>query len=115
MSEVKERVTHTPGPWKPDSLALHVFAHGEQMMICNIRGWGHLTGKGGGLGLSEDEAVAIQHANARLIAAAPSLLEALQECDHAFAAWQVGQIPGRPEDILALITLVRAAIAEATS
>lgn len=51
--------------------------------------------------------------NARLIAAAPELLEALKECDKAFVSWQVGQIPGRPEDILALITKTRAAIAKA--
>jgi hypothetical protein len=49
-----------------------------------------------------------------LIAAAPELLEALNDCDKAFAAWQVGQIPGRPEDILALIVKVRAAIAKVT-
>jgi len=40
-----------------------------------------------------------------------ALLEALKLCDSAFICWQVGQIPGRPEDILALITKVRAAIA----
>ncbi len=37
-------------------------------------------------------------------------LDALKDCDLAFANWQVGQIPGRPEDILALITKVRNAI-----
>ena len=42
-----------------------------------------------------------------------ALITALQDCDHAFAAWQVGQIPGRPEDILALITRVRAALQKA--
>src|SRR6185369_15263251 len=40
-----------------------------------------------------------------------ALFEALKLCDSAFICWQVGQIPGRPEDILALITKVRAAIA----
>lgn len=48
--------------------------------MCDIRGWGYLTGNGhGALGLSLEEAVAIQTANARLIAAAPDMLEALQE------------------------------------
>lgn len=56
---------------------------------------------------------AMDLANAHLIAAAPALVEALEKCDKAFAAWQVGQIPGRPEDILALITEVRAALAAA--
>lgn len=41
------------------------------------------------------------------------LVKALEGCDKAFAAWQVGQIPGRPEDILALITDVRAALSAA--
>ena len=41
------------------------------------------------------------------------LLAALRQCDNAFVSWQIGQIPGRPEDILALIATVRAAIARA--
>lgn len=41
------------------------------------------------------------------------LLAALEACDKAFVAWQLGQIPGRPEDILALIAQTRAAIAKA--
>lgn len=45
--------------------------------------------------------------------AAPKLLAALKGCDRAFAAWQAGQIPGRPEDILALVVEVREAIAAA--
>lgn len=44
--------------------------------------------------------------------AAPELLEACKACDRAFVSWQVGQIPGRPEDILALISQVRAVIAK---
>ncbi len=41
------------------------------------------------------------------------MLEALEACDTAFVSWQVGQIPGRPEDILSLITKVRNAIKKA--
>lgn len=52
-------------------------------------------------------------ANARLIAAAPDLLAALKSCDDAFAGWQIGVVPGRPEDILALIGKVRSALARA--
>lgn len=50
---------------------------------------------------------------ARLAAAAPRMKLALMECDVAFCHWQLGQIPGRPEDILALINVVRQAIAAA--
>lgn len=41
----------------------------------------------------------------------PEGVKALENCDKAFASWQVGQIPGRPEDILTLINEERAALA----
>ena len=41
------------------------------------------------------------------------MLAALNNCDRAFVSWQLGHIPGRPEDILVLIGQVRAAIAKA--
>lgn len=37
---------------------------------------------------------------------------ALDSCDKSFACWQVGQIPGRPEDILSLIVQVRNTLAK---
>ncbi len=57
-------------------MATYVFA--GNMMVCQIRGWGHLTGVGA-LNLPEDEAIAIQEANGKLIAAAPDLLAVLKE------------------------------------
>lgn len=76
-------MTHTPGPWKPGYRNINVTAVnakiGGEVPVCDIRGWGYLTGKGhGALGLPHDEAVAIQEANARLIAAAPDFLEAAE-------------------------------------
>jgi hypothetical protein len=74
-------MTHTPGPWTVGYKSMDVTGLTEKgpMKVCDIRGWGHLTGKGhGALGLPNDEAFAIQEANARLIAAAPAMLEALQ-------------------------------------
>lgn len=72
---------HTPGPWRKGYGALHVFADnakiGGDAMVCEIRGWGYLTGNGhGALGLPWDEAAAIQDANADLISASPDLYEA---------------------------------------
>ena len=64
---------HTPGPWNVGFCAYDVLA--GDMKICDIRGWGHLTGKGA-LGLPYEQAEAIQNANALLIAAAPDLLAA---------------------------------------
>lgn len=85
---------HTPGPWTVGYLRIEgradIYADSESTSIASVR-----------------------EANAALVAAAPELLEALTKCDRAFAAWQVGQIPGRPEEILALIVEVRAAIAKA--
>ena len=54
----------TPGPWDDCGSGLKVFA--GNMTVCDIRGWGYLTGIGG-LRLSEAEAEAIQVANAELI------------------------------------------------
>jgi hypothetical protein len=69
---------HTPGPWTTDKHATYVFAERHGMMVCEIRGWGYLTGTGG-RNLPEPEAEAIQRANQNLIAAAPDLLAALRE------------------------------------
>ena len=71
---------HTPGPWKVGYRALDIWAPSAkrgEAKIFDVRGWGYLTGKGdGALGLSEDQAIAIQTANANLAAAAPDLLAA---------------------------------------
>ena len=71
----------TPGPWESETeYECAVYAHNHQMKIADIRGWGYLTGKGqGGLGLSSAEASKIQNANARLIAAAPEMLEVIHD------------------------------------
>ena len=67
----------TAGPWKQDKIVGNMIWAGE-MRVADIRGWGHLTGKGA-LGLSDGDAIDIQNANARLIAAAPDLLGALEK------------------------------------
>lgn len=63
----------TSGPWTIGYNAYTIEA--GPMKICDIRGWGHLTGTGG-LNLPAEEAKKIQEANARLIAAAPEMYEA---------------------------------------
>lgn len=70
----------TKGPWAVGFRAYDVTAADGQMKVCDIRGWGHLTGKGSGaLGLSDEEGIAIQTANAHQIAASGALYDALQE------------------------------------
>lgn len=72
---------HTPGPWTADNFGMKVFTSGDPyghgaMNVADVRGWGHLTG-GGACKFNEVKAAGIQLANARLIAAAPALLEEL--------------------------------------
>ena len=72
-----DELRHTNGPWKVGYRAMDVMATDAKgdFKVCDIRGWGHLTGKGhGALGLPEADAIEIQTANANLIAAAPDLL-----------------------------------------
>ena len=63
----------TKGQWTADDMGEYVFAHGFDMMICQMRGWAYLKAQG----LSDDEAIEVQKANARLIAAAPEMYKAL--------------------------------------
>ena len=63
----------TKGKWTADDMCEYVFAHGFDMMICQMRGWVYLKAQG----LSDDEAIDVQKANARLIAAAPEMHKAL--------------------------------------
>lgn len=77
-------VKYTKGEWKVGYKALSVEAknpYGKgDFKVCDIRGWGHLTGCGAGaLGLEHDEAEEIQKANAKLIAQAPAMYEALEK------------------------------------
>lgn len=99
-----DELRHTDGPWKVGFRAMDVLATDAKgdFKVCDIRGWGHLTGKGhGALGLPEAHAIAIQTAN--LIAAAPELLTALTDMVETFKGYQGLEL-----------TAARAAIAKAT-
>jgi hypothetical protein len=98
---------HTPGPWRVDDFGKIMIFAGE-MRICDIRGWGHLTG---GLRLSEEGAAAIQDANANLIATAPKMLDALRLAQRQMLAmgWAASIIPANREAYFSTVK----AIAEA--
>lgn len=76
----------TPGPWEYDP---HLdcswlrtvgdpYGHG-QMHVADVmtRGWGHMTGRGGGLAWTPEKAAAVQEANARILPASRSALPSL--------------------------------------
>lgn len=67
------------GPWRDDGRGCFVFCgKTDEWTICQIRGWGHLTGRGGGQHLTDEDATEIQTAIARYIAGvSPSVLSAL--------------------------------------
>ena len=68
---------HTPGPWQADEMACYVWGkdeNGGPFTVAEIRGWAHLSSHH-----TDDEAIAIQTANARLIAAAPEMYEMLSK------------------------------------
>lgn len=83
----KPKAKHTPTPWKavPPMNQIH---SADGMFIAEIRGWGHLTGRGGGLGLSDDEARAIQDANGEFIVRAANCHEEmLAKLKEIHAVW----------------------------
>jgi hypothetical protein len=74
---LENAVEPTPGPWEYQEATGWIVApnpYGKgSMHIADVRGWGHLTGHGhGACGMSEEQAVAIQEANGRLLASAAS-------------------------------------------
>ena len=91
----------TKGKWTADDMGEYVFAHGFDMMICQMRGWAYLKAQG----LSDEEAIEVQKANARLIAAAPEMYEVLKEVLNApdFAYGMGFSFCRQVDDILARI------------
>lgn len=110
--ENQEKTQHTPGPWEvhhrhPDPLTR--LGHAE---ITSAGGHGYL-GEGYTVAIADmycmdDDA---QKANARLIAAAPALLAALEKAQWSLTAF-VGGVPFGPVDE-AVLNEARAAIAAA--
>lgn len=109
--------TYAPLPWKGDRFADYIYA-ADGTMVCQIRGWGHLTGKGGGLGLSEDQAVRTQEERQALIVSAVNahddLLTALRMIAMEFCieSHRRGRICGG-EDPMCAPCCAKAAIAKA--
>ena len=72
----------TPGKWEADEEGVYVFTRTPYNLeiVAEMRGWSYLTGSGEAeLNLSAEEAIEVQKANARLIAAAPEMYNLLKE------------------------------------
>jgi len=63
------------GPWKYVNGLDMILAKDDQMLICDIRGYGHLHGA---TNLSDKEACEIMDANGRVISKVPEMLEILK-------------------------------------
>jgi hypothetical protein len=95
METRTKRVAHTPGPWNAVSSA---------GLLRDVEAVGHI-GVAGAMGRTREE----QEANARLIAAAPELLEALRLlCDLNPSQHHIDEVARRH-------AIARAAIARATA
>lgn len=109
-----DTVKHTPGPWHVGYRGLDIGCTnakiGGHAKLFDVRGWGYLTGNGhGALGLTEDEAIAVQKANALLVATAPDLLtEAKRAAEimerHIYPKPDVG--PDHPYSVLQALQAV---------
>ena len=94
---------HTPGPWHFDTALMD---HADHLNVWEANGIGHVAAVS--KGLTPDPSA---EANARLIAAAPDLLEALEEIARLPIA---GSYPDGPCLERQDMNMVRAAIAKAT-
>lgn len=82
---------HTPGPWHVDDAGRDTYVTSDHEHICRLEG----------------NTLSADKANARLIAAAPELLDALQKIPQRYLDDMDAHTPG-------ITNLIRAAIAKAT-
>lgn len=108
MSEAK----FTPGPWVVGYKSLTVGIPenakiGGFEKLFDVRGWGYFTGLGhGALRMSAEDAIAIQDANAHLIAAAPELYEASEPFDELATQQAVDSPEWRDSDSVRVVVTI---------
>lgn len=99
---------HTPGPWSNTPMQETVWAQDGQVQVAKVSDMPWANGKSDWL---------TEQANARLIAAAPDLLDALGDMLEAYAPGADHSVAGSPagENVLhPAVKAARAAIAKAT-
>lgn len=89
--------THTPGPWN-----VGTSDQGREVVFLN-----GLTERHGSLGPSQNWIDCNTEGNARLVAAAPELLQVLKELEESAGYWSEYDVP------LGIVDRIRAAIAKA--
>lgn len=95
----KSGVPHTPAPWRYEAATKTIRAEPSNYWLASMNSW---------------EGMVNHEANARLIAAAPELLEQLKQLAASYAHWMPRY--GDPEAVNSqLMQNVRAAIAKATA
>ena len=84
----------TGGEWEADDMGEYVFTRTSEGLepVAQIRGWSYLTDAVNGLGLTPEEAIEVQKANARLIAAAPKMYERLKLLARLISRQAQGQL-----------------------
>jgi hypothetical protein len=90
---------HTPGPWAVDEKNGTTVKSGI-LFVADCDGMGDVTRQ------------ETSRANARLVASAPELLQALKAC--AFIVESIAHMQGREADLLPIADAARAAISKAT-
>lgn len=106
-------VAHTPGPWTVGYKSWDVRADNDKgkfksiEIICDMRQWDYLAGKKQGpIVLPPENEVAIQEANARLIAAAPDMLAAMKAVEEWWLGEEMGHHTGAPYAIFAICAAI---------
>lgn len=105
-------MSHTPGPWRVDEDGFvwgccpgPAFMKTAHFLVAEVRGWGYLQYRADG--------EQVQAANARLIAAAPELYEALEAAYMVLTSWVPTPQKTRLEEHADAVTLASAALAKA--
>lgn len=112
LDDIKARVAalrHDKGSWHADEIAAIVWGGPDTIndgRICDIRGWGHLTGRGA-LSLTPEEAAATQEARMAFIAHArtdvPALVVEVERLRAALDAERKAMTNSLAEEIDAMV------------
>lgn len=102
-----DKIKHINLPLEPDAHSDFMWVRDDNGMlypIVQLRGWGHLTGKGGGLGLDGAESLEIQNKFAEFLALAVNNHQALIDTINDLLAKPKSPIADCPADLVDDVT-----------